>query len=79
MHTDWRRIRAQVLKSEPRCRSCGVKATTVDHIVPRAFGGSDRRENLQPLCRHCHAEKTAAEGREGRRRKRANLARGDTL
>ena len=33
-----------------------------DHIVPRAFGGSDEDSNRQTICDDCHATKTAAEG-----------------
>ena len=31
----------------------------VDHIVPRAAGGTDEWSNLQSLCAKCHARKTA--------------------
>lgn len=48
-----------VLAAEPLCRSCGKIATDVDHIIPRASGGSDSFNNLQPLCRSCHSTKTA--------------------
>lgn len=37
-------------------------ATTPDHIVPLAFGGSDNDDNIQCLCAKCHERKTAAEG-----------------
>lgn len=51
----WRRIRAVVLAEEPTCRWCGVAAsTTADHIVPRAHGGDDRRENLCGSCAPCN-------------------------
>jgi len=36
-------------------------ADEVDHIVPLSRGGGDERSNLQPLCRPCHAAKTARE------------------
>ncbi len=52
---------------EPLCRSCSQEgrvtaATTPDHIVPLAFGGTDDDSNIQCLCEDCHAIKTAAEG-----------------
>lgn len=55
----WRRIREQVLAEEPFCRLCGAPSEEVDHIRPKANGGSDARENLQGLCRSCHRRKTA--------------------
>lgn len=33
-------------------------ANQVDHIVPRAKGGSDDMDNLQSLCKPCHDGKT---------------------
>lgn len=58
----WRRLRAWVLLREPLCRTCGDVAREVDHIRPLAQGGArlDVR-NVQPLCRECHAAKTARE------------------
>ena len=67
-----KRLRAQVLREEPTCRQCGRVATAVDHIIPRAWGGSDARNNLQALCRECHAAKTQREAAEGRRRQAAD-------
>lgn len=40
------------------CFKCGDKATDIDHILEVAEGGTDDIENLQPLCRACHIEKT---------------------
>ena len=66
----WRKLRNLVLAEEPLCRDpFGVHkaagrvepATDVDHIVPRAQGGTDARENLQGLCHVCHSRKTALE------------------
>jgi 5-methylcytosine-specific restriction endonuclease McrA len=68
MGSGWATLRRRVLTEEPRCRSCGANATTVDHIVARAFGGGDDRENLAPLCTACHRKKTQADALEGRRR-----------
>ena len=55
-------IRYQVLKRAGGCcEACGVSIRTtqidVDHIVPRALGGSNDISNLQALCRTCNAQK----------------------
>ncbi len=59
----WRRIREQVLTEEPFCRLCGAPSAEVDHLIPRAHGGSDERGNLRALCVACHASRTARQGR----------------
>lgn len=38
-----------------------VPASTVDHITPKAHGGTDDDINLQSLCWACHKAKTAKE------------------
>jgi hypothetical protein len=43
-----------------RCRYCGG-ATRVDHIIPRAQGGTDSVRNLTAACASCNARK--GEGR----------------
>jgi 5-methylcytosine-specific restriction endonuclease McrA len=61
------RIRARVLRREPRCVSCLAKgrvspAVEVDHIVPLFKGGDDDPHddaNRAGLCSACHAAKTA--------------------
>jgi len=50
----WRRIRAEVLATEPLCRVCGQPATEVHHIQPLRLGGSHDGSNLAPLCHSCH-------------------------
>lgn len=60
----WQALRADFLRRHPLCRSCEAKgrvkpANEVDHIKPRAQGGSDADENLQSLCKPCHSRKTA--------------------
>jgi hypothetical protein len=43
------------LEAENRCESCGSRyALEIDHKVPVATGGSNRRENLRLLCRSCN-------------------------
>jgi 5-methylcytosine-specific restriction protein A len=49
------------------CRPCQqagriTQATEVDHVVPKALGGTDAESNLQSICRRCHASKSAREG-----------------
>jgi 5-methylcytosine-specific restriction endonuclease McrA len=36
-----------------RCQICGGIATTADHVLPLALGGSHDVSNLRPLCRRC--------------------------
>ena len=65
----WKRVRRQVLMSEPLCRLCladGVftEANVVDHILPRVDGGDSlSMKNLQPLCYRCHSIKTNKENK----------------
>lgn len=66
----WERLRMMVLRREPLCRICKMLgkyefATEVDHIIPKARGGDDSFDNLQPLCKSCHSRKTAREQRGG--------------
>ncbi len=60
---------ARLLKRQAgKCSACGLFFTEsdrmeVDHIRPRSSGGTDRRDNLQLLHRHCHDHKTASDAR----------------
>lgn len=59
----WQKYRKWFLERNPLCAVCGGIATVVDHIVPhkgnrQLFWDED---NHQPLCKHCHDVKTAAE------------------
>ena len=41
------------------CAVCGSHyKICVDHIVPRAQGGTNERANLQPLCEPCNLKKS---------------------
>jgi len=67
----WATIRKRKLRLDPRCERCGGEAVTVDHILARAFGGSDAPSNLMSLCARHAAEKNHRDAEEGKRRKRA--------
>lgn len=64
---EWERIRKVVLKRDTYlCQPClkegRVKAAiAVDHITPKAQGGTDDEWNLQSICNPCHLAKTARE------------------
>jgi 5-methylcytosine-specific restriction protein A len=67
----WQRRRAAQLRAQPLCALCYLAGRTryaeeVDHVVPLRAGGGDIDDNLQSICRACHAEKTAAEWRAQR-------------
>ena len=63
----WVRTREHVLKRDAYlCQPClrsgrTYPATQVDHITPKAKGGTDDMGNLEAICAECHAIKTAAE------------------
>ena len=61
-----RLMRDQQLAKEPLCRLCKEQgivryATQVDHVIPRAQGGTDDESNLQSLCGPHHSAKSRAE------------------
>ena len=66
---EWTKRRAAVLARDLYlCQPCLSKgrptqATEVDHIVPKSQDGTDDFENLQAICRPCHATKTKAEAK----------------
>ena len=64
----WVRLRNAFMAEHPVCADPFgrhpdrvVPAEECDHIVPKAFGGTDDWENLQALCCECHRHKTARE------------------
>ncbi|MFZ4773947.1 MAG: HNH endonuclease [Terrimicrobiaceae bacterium] len=64
----WQRLRRLALASHPICADPyrlhpgEIKAATdVDHIMPKAKGGHDTLDNLQPLCHSCHSHKTSTQ------------------
>lgn len=60
----WDKLRASILTRDKRlCQQCkreGIIAlgNQVDHIVPKAKGGTDDPANLEVLCKRHHDEKT---------------------
>ena len=75
--TAWEKIRSYILKRDKYlCLPCQAKgrvsaATSVDHIKPKAKGGTDDPSNLQSLCSSCRKAKDAiVRGRPLRRRPR---------
>jgi 5-methylcytosine-specific restriction enzyme A len=67
----WTKLRVMVLeRAGEHCAiaGCEVRATEVDHRLPKHQGGTDAPENLQAMCAHHHRSKT---GRE-----RGRLSRG---
>ena len=45
-------------RSGGKCVYCGTKATEIDHIVPRANGGTNSTYNLVASCRNCNQIKS---------------------
>lgn len=41
-----------------QCVWCGGPDDSIDHKIPKRFGGTDDLENLQTLCFPCHALKS---------------------
>jgi len=74
----WRRLRQQILRRDGwrcRCAECTAagrvrNATEVDHVVPKARGGTDDPSNLCAINTECHAAKTRREAAEGARLRR---------
>ena len=51
------------------CATLGFvsRVYAVDHIIPKAQGGTDDPHNLQSICKACHKEKTQQESLAGRK------------
>lgn len=72
--SQWVRTRDAILTRDGYlCQPCQrngrpTPATQVDHIVPKAKGGTDDPDNLEAICRSCHDAKTAQEAAEAQGR-----------
>jgi 5-methylcytosine-specific restriction endonuclease McrA len=57
------KLRKELLDTDPHCYWCGrplnVPSSTLDHRVPLAKGGTNRRENLVLCCDPCNQAKAA--------------------
>ena len=60
---NYRAVSSQVFEEQSYlCFACGgIHGLTADHIIPRARGRNDRRENLRGVDIHCHRRITAGE------------------
>lgn len=58
-------------RSEGECevKGCNLPGNSVDHIIPRAEGGSHSLSNLRHLCKPHHDKKTAEERKRGLKRR----------
>jgi 5-methylcytosine-specific restriction protein A len=65
--TAWNKLRGFILQRDKHlCQACLRKGRPtpgnhVDHINPKAKGGTDEPDNLELLCRPCHDRKTIRE------------------
>lgn len=78
MPKGWSRTRRRVMQRDRyECQFdvtgkgliCGARATEVDHITPRAEGGTDDMENLMAICHQHHLAKTQEESNRGKARR----------
>lgn len=51
------KLRAKWIKQRRRCTYCESLATTVDHVIPVALGGTSHEGNLTPACKPCNTRK----------------------
>ncbi|MBT2476998.1 HNH endonuclease [Streptomyces sp. ISL-94] len=57
-HAPWSR-RGVLVRDQHRCAYCGKRATTVDHVLPRAQGGGDTWLNTVASCAEDNHRKAA--------------------
>jgi 5-methylcytosine-specific restriction protein A len=73
-NTRWDKLRKRILARDMHlCQPCldagiATPAREVDHITPKANGGTDDADNLQAICTPCHQDKTAREAAEAQGR-----------
>lgn len=63
----WDKLRLRILARDKRlCQPCKRKGritagNEVDHVTPKAKGGTDDEANLECICTECHKAKTTRE------------------
>ena len=84
-HPELPKSKAELLKRQHgRCARCGLFFTDMhevlesDHCQPRSLGGKDGIQNRDLLHRHCHDQKTAADGSNHRRTQGVPVTRAKT-
>ena len=64
-HRQYRKLREQLIAAHPYCHICRKPFTdpddppVLDHVKPRAYGGTDDPSNLKPAHRSCNGRKGA--------------------
>jgi hypothetical protein len=49
---------SEIVLTGAKCVYCkSNKGLTLDHIIPKARGGSNKLDNLQPMCSFCNSRK----------------------
>jgi 5-methylcytosine-specific restriction endonuclease McrA len=78
----WKRVRHELaVQQDFRCCYCKQLFTakhtprmaTIEHVKPRADGGTNRRENLKAACRLCNQHRGRQMNTARQRRKRQNF------
>jgi len=49
--------RAVFMRDDHRCQYCGRAAENIDHVIPKAQGGTHSWENVVASCRRCNTKK----------------------
>ena len=55
-----RRLRLELLSTDPRCTYCrrdldpAGRGSSLDHLIPKSKGGTNRRRNLALACGRCN-------------------------
>lgn len=78
----WQKLRLVILTEEPLCRTCAeqdlyVAAEEVDHVDGDSH--NNERDNLRPLCRACHLQRTARDQAFGKHQWRPEWLRPSTI